>query len=88
MTTQEKNKILEVWDFDKLRDMMGMNKNARPYRSEYDIAQNKFNRVVVWQNRSVNDVNLDSIAGFSKTINFNDPLIKVAKALNIYIGEI
>ena len=52
------------------------------------IAQNIFNRVVVWQNRSVNDVNLDSIAGFSKTINFNDPLIKVAKALNIYIGEI
>ena len=52
------------------------------------IAQNKFNRVVVWQNRSVTDVHLDSVAGLSKTINIKDPLIKVAKALGIYIGEI
>ena len=52
------------------------------------IAQNKFDRVVVWQNRNVTDVSLDSIAGRSKTININDPLIKVAKALNIYIGEL
>ena len=52
------------------------------------IAQNKFNRVVVWQNRGVSDVNLDSIAGQSKTIQLNDPLVKVAKALNIYIGEL
>tara|TARA_Y100000590_G_scaffold449496_1_gene587704 strand:- start:3830 stop:4909 length:1080 start_codon:yes stop_codon:yes gene_type:complete len=52
------------------------------------IAQKKFNRVVVWQNREVRDVDLDSIAGLSKTININDPLIKVAKALGIYIGEI
>ena len=52
------------------------------------IAQNKFDRVVVWQNRNVTDVSLDSIAGKSKTININDPLIKVAKALNIYIGEL
>lgn len=51
------------------------------------IAQNKFNRVVVWQNREVKDVDLDSIAGFSKTININDPLIKVAKGLGIYVGE-
>jgi len=52
------------------------------------IAQNKFDRVVVWQNRGVTDVELDTIAGRSKKINFNDPLIKVAKALNIYIGEL
>ncbi len=52
------------------------------------IAQNKFNRVVVWQNRSVTDVDLNSIAGKSKTIHINDPLIKVAKALNIYIGDL
>jgi len=52
------------------------------------ISQNKFNRVVVWQNRSVTDVSLDSIAGKSKTIKIRDPLIKVAKALNIYIGEL
>lgn len=52
------------------------------------IAQNKFDRVVVWQNRDVTDVDLDSIAGRSKTIHISDPLIKVAKALNIYIGEL
>ena len=42
MTTKEKNRISEVYDLDKLRNLMGMNKNSRPYRSEYDIAINKF----------------------------------------------
>ena len=32
------------------------------------IAQDKFDRIVVWQNRSVTDVNLSSIAGYSKTV--------------------
>jgi len=52
------------------------------------IAQKKFNRVVVWQNRGVTDVDLESIAGKSKTVQDNDPLIKVAKGLGIYVGEI
>jgi len=52
------------------------------------IANNKFNRVVVWKNRSVQDVNLDDIAGYSKTINKKDPLINVARGLGIYIGDI
>ncbi len=52
------------------------------------IAQNKFNRVVVWQNRGVTDVDLSSIAGKSKKIETNDPLIKVARGLGIYVGEI
>ena len=52
------------------------------------IAQKKFNRVVVWQNRGVTDVDLESIAGKSKTVRDNDPLIKVAKGLGIYVGEI
>ena len=51
------------------------------------IAQKKFNRVVVWKNRSVQDVSLDDIAGFSKRISKTDPLIKVARGLGIYIGE-
>ena len=51
------------------------------------IAQGKFNRVVVWQNRSVKDVSLDDIAGKSKTITKTDPLIEVARGLGIYIGE-
>ena len=52
------------------------------------IAKEKFNRVVVWQNRGVTDIKLDSIAGQSKTVKKDDPLIKVAKGLGIYVGEI
>ena len=51
------------------------------------IAKKKFNRVVVWQDRSVKDVSLNDIAGKSQTLSNNDPLIKVAKGLGIYIGE-
>ena len=52
------------------------------------IANEKYNRIVVWQNRGVTDVDLDSVAGLSKTIQKNDPLIKVAQGLGIYIGEL
>jgi phosphofructokinase-like protein len=51
------------------------------------IAKEKFNRIVVWQNRGVTDIDLDSIAGQSKTISADDPLIKVAQGLGIYVGE-
>ena len=52
------------------------------------IADGKFNRVVVWQDRGVKDVSLDDIAGKSQTISISDPLIDVAKGLGIYIGDI
>ena len=52
------------------------------------VAQDKFDRVVVWQNREVTDVSLSSVAGKSKTISIQDPLIKVANGLGIYVGEI
>ena len=52
------------------------------------IANKKFNRVVVWKDRGVQDLPLNQIAGYSKTIQKNDPLIKVAKGLGIYIGEL
>ena len=52
------------------------------------VAKEKYNRIVVWQNRSVTDIDLNSIAGKSKTINKKDPLIKVAKGLGVYVGEI
>ncbi len=51
------------------------------------IFQEKFNRVVVWKNRGVEDLDLGEIAGKSKTINKNDPLIEVARGLGIYIGD-
>jgi len=31
---------------------------------------------------------LSQVAGYSKTIQRNDPLIKVARGLGIYIGEV
>ena len=43
---------------------------------------------MVWQNRGVTDISLDSIAGQSKTIQKDDPLIQVAQGLGIYVGEI
>ncbi len=52
------------------------------------VAKEKFNRIVVWQNRGVTDIDLDSIAGKSKTISKDDPLIKVAQGLDIYVGEL
>ena len=52
------------------------------------IANEKYNRVVVWQDRSVKDVSLEDIAGKSKTLSSSDPLIKVAKGLGIYIGDL
>ena len=51
------------------------------------IAKEKFNRVVVWQNRGVTDIDLSSIAGHSQTISPHDPLIKVARGLGIYVGD-
>ena len=51
------------------------------------VAKKKFNRIVVWQNRGVTDIDLSSIAGQSKTIDYNDPLINVAKGLGIYVGD-
>jgi len=52
------------------------------------IAQKKFNRVVVWRDRGVDDVSLNDIAGQSKTISKKDHLINVAQGLGIYIGEL
>ena len=52
------------------------------------IAQNKFNRVVIWKDRGVHDISLDEVAGYSRKVEKNDPLINVARGLDIYIGEI
>ena len=45
------------------------------------IAQSKFNRVVVWKNREVTDVKLESIAGRSKTININPTFPKISSPI-------
>ena len=52
------------------------------------VEKERFNRIVIWKNRGVTDVDLESIAGKSKTVSKKDPLIKVAQGLDIYVGEI
>jgi len=52
------------------------------------VHKKKFNRIVVWQNRGVTDIDLDSIAGQAKTISKDDPLIKVAQGLGVYVGDL
>jgi len=50
MTGDEKNRILEVCDFDKLRNILGMNKKNTTYKTEYDEAKRKFD-ILVNENR-------------------------------------
>ena len=79
-------KILLSKDLKKLNDTKI--KDIKYLISNFQIIEEKYNRIVVWQNRGVTDINLDSIAGKSKTISNNDPLIKVAQGLGIYVGDI
>ena len=43
MTKEEKGKLLAVFDFDKLRNMLGMAKKSYMYKNEYESAKMKFN---------------------------------------------
>ena len=43
MTNEEKGKLLAVFDFDKLRNMLGMARKSYMYKNEYESAKTKFN---------------------------------------------
>jgi len=43
MTQYEKDKLINVRDFDKLREMLGMTKKSSAYKNEYEDAKAKFN---------------------------------------------
>ena len=43
MTKEEKGKILAVFNFEKLRNMLGMTKKSYMYKNEYESAKCKFN---------------------------------------------
>ena len=43
MTNNEKGKLIAVFDFDKLRNMLGMAKKSYLYKNEYESAKMKFN---------------------------------------------
>ena len=46
MTKNEKERILKVCDFDKLRNHLGMTKKNYIYKNEYDTAKIKFNLLI------------------------------------------
>jgi 6-phosphofructokinase 1 len=51
------------------------------------IAENKFDRMVAWQNRRVVDVSLaDAIARY-QAVDINSGLVKTARALGICLGD-
>ena len=52
------------------------------------IANNKFNRIAVWQNRSVTDVHLNEVINKSKTVDPRGHLVKIARGLGIYLGKL
>ncbi|MBI29288.1 MAG: Pyrophosphate--fructose 6-phosphate 1-phosphotransferase [Alphaproteobacteria bacterium MarineAlpha5_Bin11] len=51
------------------------------------IANNKFNRIAVWQNRGVTDVSLHEIINKSRKVNPNGRLVRTARGLGIYLGD-
>lgn len=45
MTNEEKERIKNVWDFDKLRIILKMTKKNNVYKNEYELAKKKFNHL-------------------------------------------
>ena len=52
------------------------------------IANNQFNRITVWQNREVKDVSLNDVINKSKVVDPEGPLVKTARGLGVYLGNI
>jgi 8-oxo-dGTP pyrophosphatase MutT (NUDIX family) len=53
MTNNEKGKLIAVFDFDKLRNMLGMAKKSYLYKNEYESAKMKFNTL---KNKKVDNI--------------------------------
>ena len=49
-------RIVQVMNFDELRDILGMNKKSTIYRAEYDDAKNKFDQLIA-SDRLINLIN-------------------------------
>jgi 6-phosphofructokinase 1 len=52
------------------------------------IAQGKFDRMVAWQNRQVTDIPIRAAIEHYQAVSLDDVLVKTAKGLGIYIGDI
>ena len=51
------------------------------------IAEEKYNRVVVWQNRTVKDVSVEEVIASYQAVDPNDTLVKTARGLGICLGD-
>ncbi len=52
------------------------------------IAENKFDRMVAWQNRKVIDIPIRAAIEHYQAVSLDDVLVKTAKGLGIYIGDL
>ena len=55
MTNNEKQRILHVRDFDKLRDILGLTRKTNVYKAEYDAAKSKFEKLLFRIDNIVNE---------------------------------
>jgi 8-oxo-dGTP pyrophosphatase MutT (NUDIX family) len=69
MTSQEKERILQVGDFDKLRTLLGMTKKNNIYKNEYDNAKKKFNYLI---NTKINTLSKLEYLISKSTITWNE----------------
>jgi 6-phosphofructokinase 1 len=51
------------------------------------IAQEKFGRVVVWQNRMVQDLPMEEVAGTARNVDVEGTLVSTARGLGISFGD-
>ncbi len=51
------------------------------------ISRGDFSRVVVWQNRQVTDLPLEQVAGVSRNVEIDGPVMRTARGLGISFGD-
>jgi 6-phosphofructokinase 1 len=52
------------------------------------VMQGKFNRMVAWKNRRVIDIPIEDAISHYQSVPLDDVLVKTAKSLDIYIGNL
>ncbi|MGE4527844.1 MAG: ATP-dependent 6-phosphofructokinase [Rhodospirillaceae bacterium] len=53
------------------------------------VARGRFNRMVVWRDRGVMDVNIDDVAAMgARQLDPRDPLVHTARGLGTYVGDL
>jgi phosphofructokinase-like protein len=51
------------------------------------LAYERYDRMVAWQGRGVTDVPLAEVAGVTRAVSLDDPMVRTAQGLGIYVGE-